>query len=32
LKVMDMANRHKLKGLIFKVRRSAPKFAEAIDG
>jgi len=31
LKVMDMANRHTLKGLIFKIRRSAPTFAEAID-
>ncbi len=31
LKVMDMANRHTLKGLIIKIRRSAPKFAEAID-
>ncbi len=31
LKVMDMAKRHTLKGLILKVRRTAPKFAEAIE-
>ena len=31
LKVMDMAKRHTLKGLILKVQRTAPKFAEAIE-
>jgi predicted nucleic acid-binding protein len=31
LKVMDMAKRHTLKGLILKVSRTAPKFAEAIE-
>ena len=30
-KVMDMAKRHTLKGLIVKIRRTAPKFAEAIE-
>ena len=32
LKVMDMAKRHTLKGLIIKIQRTAPKFAEAIRG
>jgi predicted nucleic acid-binding protein len=31
LKVMDMTKRHTLKGLILKVSRTAPKFAEAIE-
>ena len=31
LKVMDMAKRHTLKGLIVKIQRTAPKFAEAIE-
>ena len=31
LKVVDMAKRHTLTGLIVKIRRTAPKFAEAIE-